>query len=108
MTATTLLAIALIVLTAGLGGIGWAVRRQVARNDTIDKTLSEHTVALAQLATSVAALSTAQTQVFDDTEELDDAVQQLQLATAILRERMGAHEKYRAARDTPEEDGAMR
>lgn len=98
MTSTGWLSTALVLLTGGLAIVGWAVRRQVTRNDTITATLAEHTAAIAQIATSLAHIATSQTRLLDDIEELDDAVDQLQLATTVLRERLGAHDEYRSAR----------
>jgi hypothetical protein len=92
--------IALIVVgalfAAALAVLGWAVRRQVNRNDAMAKSLSEHTAAIAQLATSLTVVTTGQTKLFDDVEEIDDAVQQLQIATTVLRERQGAHDYFHA------------
>lgn len=93
-TATVLLSVAVVVLAALLGVVGWAVRRQVTRNDGISKTLGEHTAAIAQISASLSAMALGQSRVLDENEELDDAVQQLQLATSILRERWDAHDIY--------------
>lgn len=91
-------AVALIVIgalfTGALGVLAWAVRRQVTRNDNFAKILGTHTEAIAQLATSLTVVTSAQTRALDDAEEADDVIQQLQIATTVLRERIEAHDRF--------------
>jgi glutamate/tyrosine decarboxylase-like PLP-dependent enzyme len=84
------------LFTAALTALGWAVKRQVTRNDAIRVTLEQHTVAITQLTTSLTVVTTSNTRLIDDVEELDDASQQLQLATTVLRERLDANDRFRS------------
>src|SRR4051794_14190876 len=76
------LSLAVSALAIAAGG-GWAIFvRTAGRFQKVDESLHAHTIALTQLATTVAVLTEGQGRLLNNAEELDDAMQAMQISTA--------------------------
>lgn len=83
------------ILLAVLGGIWAQLTRLSDKVGSLEAAQARLTEANTALAHAQTGLTAAHSRIVDDNEELDDAIQQLQLATQRLQDRMAAHERWR-------------
>jgi septal ring factor EnvC (AmiA/AmiB activator) len=65
-----------------------------ARLNRMERSIGKHTKALSRMASAQQLLLESRQQTINEIEELEDATQQLQLATHVLRERMDTHKTF--------------
>jgi hypothetical protein len=104
------LSLAVTALAIAAGG-GWAVFvRTASRFQKVDEALQAHTVALTQLVGTVAMLTEGQGRLLNNAEELDDAMQAMQISTALHRQRLDEFDDFKRQleRNSPNQPPATR